>query len=131
MTVLSFVEAGINPLNHETHGTHELKPSEVGIVVADYLRQTVKQKRVNNEWFYDVSWSWSDSLPTRGRAALKGKPQPLTLILTHNPTHISLVKSASLAQQARYKINQIRSELWLELFHELQQRLLSSKRQAA
>jgi hypothetical protein len=91
----------------------------------------MRHLRVNKEWFYDVSWSWSDSKPGREMEGKPEKPQPLTLTLTHNPTHISLIKSVSLVEQGKCKINQLRTDLWLNLFNELHRRLLSRKKQAA
>jgi hypothetical protein len=89
------------------------------------------QTRDKEVWIYDVSWSWSEPLPAQSNAAVREKSQSLTLTMTHNPTHISLIKSASLVQNKLGKISQLRSQLWLELFHELQRKLLSNQDLAA
>ncbi len=85
------------------------------------------QTHVKDEWLYDVSWSWSDSLDTHGRAGAAEKSQSLTLTMTHNPTHVSLIRSISVAQKRKHKISQLRSQFWLELFHDLQRRLLNQQ----
>jgi hypothetical protein len=90
----------------------------------------MNQTRVKNEWLYDVSWSWSDSLPAHSHAVPGEKPQLLTLTMTHNPTRISLIRSRSLVQNKRGKISQLRSRFWLDLFHELQRKILFSHNQA-
>jgi hypothetical protein len=85
------------------------------------------QTRVKDEWLYDVSWTWSDSLGANDRAGTREKSQSLTLTMTHNPTHVSLIRSISVAQRRRHKISQLRSQFWLELFHDLQRRLLNQQ----
>jgi hypothetical protein len=87
------------------------------------------QTRAKEEWLYDVSWSWSDSLSAHGKAGLSERPQSLTLTMTHNPTRISLIRSTSLFKIKRDKTRRLRSQFWLDLFHELQQKILIHQNQ--
>jgi hypothetical protein len=80
--------------------------------------------RAKKEWLYDVSWSWSDSLPVHGKAAVRQKSQSLTLKMTHNPTRISVIKAKSFVQIKRDKTSHVRSRFLLELLVELQKKLL-------
>jgi hypothetical protein len=90
-------------------------------------KQVIRQNHIKDDWLYDVSWSWSDSFPTHDQAESREGLKSLTLAMTHNPTRICLVKSSSLVKTPGFKINQLRTNLWLDLFHELQRRLLSNK----
>jgi hypothetical protein len=82
------------------------------------------QPRAKEEWLYDVSWSWSDSLSDHDKAGAREKSQSLTLTMTHNPTSISLIRSTSFVRKKKDKTSQFRSQFWLELFHDLQRKLL-------
>ena len=85
------------------------------------------QKRVKEEWLYDVSWSWNDSFADHEAEEPRGASQLLTLTMTHNPTHISLIRTTSVAWKRRHKISQLRSQFWLDLFQDLQRRLLNQQ----
>lgn len=90
----------------------------------------MRQARAKEEWLYDISWSWSDALPAQGNDEAKEKLQSLTLTMTHKPTSVSLIRTTSLVQIKRGKISQHRSQFWLDLFHELQQKVLRNQDQA-
>jgi hypothetical protein len=83
------------------------------------------QTRAREEWLYDISWSWSDAPAARRRAGSGKKPQSLTLTMIHNPTCIRLIRSASLLKMKRDKDNRLSSQIWLDLFQELQRNILS------
>jgi len=85
------------------------------------------QTRVKDEWLYDVSWSWSDSSSAHVRRKSGETSESLTLTMIHNPTRVSLIRSISVAPKRRHKISQLRSQFWLELFQDLQRRLLNQQ----
>ena len=86
--------------------------------------------RAKEEWLYDVSWSWGDASSPHGQVWSREKSPSLTLSMTHNPTRISLIRSAKLVQKKRSKANEFRSRFWLELFHDLQRKILIHEIQA-
>jgi hypothetical protein len=63
-------------------------------------------------------------LPAQGNFESAEKSHTLTLTMSHNPTRISLVRSISPAKIKKDKFAKIRSQLWLDLFHELQRKIL-------
>ena len=72
----------------------------------------MKQSSAREKWLHDISWNWSGSSSTHGKAGSRDKFQSLTLTMTHNPTHISVTKSTSPVPNKRDKIAQLRSNLW-------------------
>lgn len=54
----------------------------------------------------------------------------LTLTMSHNPTQISLVRSISTAKIKKDKFSKLRSQLWLDLLHDLQRKILIHQNQA-
>jgi len=87
--------------------------------------------RTNQEFICDISWHWSDSLPVQGNSESLEKSHSLTLTMSHNPTHISLVRSIPSAQIKKDRFSKLRSQLWLDLFHDLQRKILFHQNQGA
>jgi hypothetical protein len=83
------------------------------------------------EFICDIDWHWSDSLPAHGISEPVKKSQTLTLTMSHNPTRISLVRSIPSAQIKKDKFSKLRSQLWLDLLHDLQRNILIRQQQRA
>jgi hypothetical protein len=83
------------------------------------------------EFICDIDWHWSDSLPSQGIPEPAKKSQTLTLTMSHNPTRISLVRSIPRSQIKKDKSSKLRSQLWLDLLHELQRNILVRQPQGA
>jgi hypothetical protein len=83
------------------------------------------------EFICDITWNWSDSLPASGIPDRVKKSQVLTLTMSHNPTRISLVRSIPQAQIKKDKFSKLRSQLWLDLLHDLQRNITLRQQQGA
>lgn len=82
------------------------------------------------EWLRDVSWGWSDSQSTPGRAGARDRFQSLTLTMTHKPTHTTVTKSSPFVPNRSDELAKLRQKMWSELLLELQETLLSRDEQA-
>jgi hypothetical protein len=80
-----------------------------------------------DKWLYDVSWSWSDSSSTHGKAGSRQKFQSLTLTMIHNPTRISLSSTTPFIQNRREDVSRLRSKLWRDLFEDLQRKIVAEQ----
>ena len=76
------------------------------------------------KWFSEVSWSWSGSSNTHGRAGSRKKFHSSTITVTHKPSHVTLTKTTPYVENKREKIWELEHALFWQAFWELEQEMV-------
>ena len=94
-----------------------------GAPEAERCYAPMKDRSAKEEWLDDISWNWSGPSKTHGKAGSRRKFQSLTLTMTHNPTHMSVVRSTPFIRNKPREVAAASRKLWSELLRELQAQL--------